>query len=502
MKLSELKNKLNNKQLSLDEAKRRISSVKKEFRVNKNINNINGINNIQNNVKEKKDVTCYNKVSNISSLNEINKQVVNSENTSSLDNVKVIGVTGSKGKSTVCYLVHEYLKLKGKKSILYSSVEVDSPNSVKSRVPMEVALQSENTILDILEEAESYNSDYVVLEVNDSAIDKGLVKDIDFSVRALTNIIPDCNLERYDEDYHVNLKKSFFSNINESSCKCVIGLTGYFKREDFNDFINLNNLDKVTFASKTKCEEKNADYTNIDVLHYNEEDSLDGLKFNLRVKDNIYSFNSNMLLPHSITNIACVVSILEALGEFDSETFRKFLLNVTIPGREEVIKVNGRTIIIGVYLVPMLSVLKGYRIKGNCDCVKVVCGMPGVGFKTWSKHLSDKRRLDILDYIHRDAMTCVKKNADYIYITSNDPAASNPMEICLNLQRHINSSIPSVIETDRKKAIKNAIYESNPNDVIYIAGRGNRKLYCATIDKMEIFTDKEIVMEAIKELGW
>ena len=57
-------------------------------------------------------------------------------------------------------------------------------------------------------------------------------------------------------------------------------------------------------------------------------------------------------------------------------------------------------------------------------------------------------------------------------------------------------------ETDRKKAIKNAIYESNPNDVIYIAGRGNRKNFCYTVDKMDIFTDKEIVMEAIKEMRW
>ena len=495
MKLTELKNKLENKQLSLEEGKRRISSVKKEFK--KSIDN-KVVKDLNQNLEKRKDVTVYNKVTNVASLKN---EVTTTLETTNLDNVKVIGVTGSKGKSTVCYLVHEYLKLKGKKSILYSSALVDSPASVKSKVPMEVALQSENTILDILEEAESYNSDYVVLEVNESAIEKGLVKDIDFTVRALTNIIPDCNLERYDEDYYVKLKKSFFENVNDGS-KCVIGLTGYFKREDFNEFINLNDLDKVTFASKTKCEEKNADYTNIDVLHYNEEDSLNGVKFNLRVKDQIYSFNSNMLLPHSITNIACVVSILEALGEFDSEVFSKFLLNINIPGREEVIKANGRTIIIGMYLVPMLSILKSYKNKGYCDCIKVVCGMPGVGFKTWDKHLSDKRRLDILDYIHRDAMACVKKNADYIYLTSNDPAASNPMEICLNLQRHINSIIPSVIETDRKKAIKNAIYESNPNDVIYIAGRGNRKNFCYTVDKMDIFTDKEIVMEAIKEMRW
>ena len=76
------------------------------------------------------------------------------------------------------------------------------------------------------------------------------------------------------------------------------------------------------------------------------------------------------------------------------------------------------------------------------------------------------------------------------------------MEICLNLQRHIGSVIPSNIIVNRKEAIKRAILESEPGDVIYIAGRGNRQLFCLTKDEMEVFTDKEIVIKTIKELGW
>ena len=131
-----------------------------------------------------------------------------------------------------------------------------------------------------------------------------------------------------------------------------------------------------------------------------------------------------------------------------------------------------------------------------------MCGMPGTGFKTWLPHLSSERRKSIIDFIHRDAMYCVRKNADFVYLTSNDPAATNPMEICLNLQRHIDSVIPSDIIINRKEAIRKAIRESEPNDVIYIAGRGNREVFCLTESEMEIFTDKEIVMKSIRELGW
>ncbi len=493
MKLKDLQQKL----IIKEEHKNRKSSINESYKKRSGLKN-----NLSSAVNSQNEVSSYNKNKTLSELSQV--AIINeTESINNLDKVKVIGITGSKGKSTTSYIVNEYLKLKGKKTILYSSALVDSPSSIKSKSPLEIPLSSENTILDIIEEAECLDADYVVLEVNESAIEKGLVKDIPFAVRALTNIIPDCNLERYDEVEYLNIKKSFFKDLDEADGgKCVLGLTSPFTRETFNEFLKLNNLEKVTFASKKKCEAKNADFRNIDVLHFDESDSLSGIDFSLRVKDQVFKLHSNLLLPHNIDNITCAAAIIDALDEFDAEVFQKLLSQISIPGREEVINFNGRTIIIGVLLVPMLSILNKYKENGECKKVKVVCGMPGEGFKTWEPHLSSERRKSILDYIHRDAMYCVRKNADYAYLTSNDPAATNPMEICLNLQRHINSVIPSCIITDRKEAIRKAILESEPNDVIYIAGRGNRKLFCVTKDTMEVFTDKEIVLKTIRGLGW
>ena len=487
MKLSEFRTQVDKNK------KKRVNTVKKEYLQKKQIiseqsKQINFESNI------------YNKSSNL-------KELINNESKEEqkfdLGKVKIIGVTGSKGKSSVCYLVHKYLMLKGKKSILYSSIEVDSKASIKNKMPLEVALSSSNTICEILDEVEYYGADYVIVEVNESAIEQGFVKNVPFTVRALTNIIPDCNLEQYDEKDYVHLKEAFFKDVdNSDNCKCVIGLTGYFDRLKFNNFLNLNDFEKITYASKSKCKAKNADYTNLDLLYYDESDSINGTSFNLRVKNRVYHLNSNLLLPHSIDNIICALGVIEALGEFDEDIVQKLLSNITIPGREEIIKVNGRYIIIGVFLVPMLSMLKKYKIQDKLNRIKVVCGMPGVGFKTWKNHLNSERRIKLLDYIYRDAMICVKKNADYVYLTSNDPAASNPMEICTKLQNHINNEIPSKILIDRKKAIRQAIVESNVNDVIYIAGRGNRRLFCKSYDKMDIYTDKEVVMDVLKELGW
>ena len=90
------------------------------------------------------------------------------------DDLKIIGITGSTGKSTVCYIVHEYLKKLGYRSCLYSSCKVDSPATfISPNSGVELSFKSEDDLLDIIEACEAYKADYLVLEVNESNINKG-----------------------------------------------------------------------------------------------------------------------------------------------------------------------------------------------------------------------------------------------------------------------------------------------------------------------------------------
>ena len=103
----------------------------------------------------------------------------------------IIGVTGSCGKTSTCVMIHEYLKFLGYKSVLYSSSTVDSPTSfIKKNEAFEVPVKSESSLLSIINEVEAYGADYLVLEVNDSTLEKGFLKDVDFDVRVLTNLNP------------------------------------------------------------------------------------------------------------------------------------------------------------------------------------------------------------------------------------------------------------------------------------------------------------------------
>ena len=152
----------------------------------------------------------------LKNIRKINKNFKNKvyENKKRND-LKVIGITGSCGKSTTAVILHENLKALGYKSVLYSSAMVDSPASfLKKNEAYEVAVRNEESLLSIINEAEAYGADFLILEINESTIEKGFLDDVDFDVRVLTNLNPKHNLERYSEEKYVSLKKSFFENIN------------------------------------------------------------------------------------------------------------------------------------------------------------------------------------------------------------------------------------------------------------------------------------------------
>ena len=253
-------------------------------------------------------------------------------NNSKLDDMKVIAITGSRGKSTTAVILHENLKALGYKSVLYSSAMVDSPASlIKKNEAYEVAVKNEEALLSIIKEAEAYGADYLVLEINESTIEKGFLDDMEFDVRVLTNLNPKHNLERYSEEKYVSLKKSFFENINED-CKCVIGLQDYDKQL-FDELLNLNNCEKLTFTSNYIANVKGVNPKEVTCLLTTLVSSLEGLKMGTIINNKKYYFETSLIGRHNALNFVCVMTILKALNIFKYNTFKKCIENIKIPGR-------------------------------------------------------------------------------------------------------------------------------------------------------------------------
>ena len=502
MKLSELRNKYKGTYNTY---------IKDEFKKDDEINT--EVVKTKNIIKEVKlDTNTYRKTKMIDSLDsnnvesdndniQINNIVSdnNEEENKILDNMKIIGITGSKGKSTIAYLIHSYLKSTGHKSILYSSIVIDSPCTSRINLAKEEAIKSMNTFLSILDEAILHKAEYLVLELNETILSSNEIKDIPFDVKILTNIYNNSNLDKFENNEYVSLKKNFIINTNKD-CTCILGLNGNIDRNLFNELLNSNDSNMVTFSSKFICEIKNCNYNNIDYLLMENERpllSMDGLNFDIRIKDETRSFKTNLLLTQNALNITCVVSALNELNVFDYDKFNSLISNINIPGREEVIKYNNRTIIFGLTFNPMVETLKKLSDVGEINKIKVLYGPLGYGFVTWDEASNSIKRINRLSLNHKYAMEYVQDYIDEIYLTSNDPAKANKLDLIEDCASYITKDIKVYKIEDRKEALRRIIRESNEGDVIYIAGRGNREIYCMDESHIELFSDREIVEEEL-----
>lgn len=415
--------------------------------------------------------------------------------------LKIIGITGSKGKSTVALMIHDYLKEEGYKSVLYSSVMVDSPASFhKKEEAYEVAVKSEEELLRILEEVEAYDTEFLVLEVNESTIKKGILKEVEFDVRVLTNLNPKHNEEQYSEKEYVEIKKSFFKDIEEE-CKCVIGFQDY-EKELLDEILKLNKSEKYISTSNYIAKVKGLNPEEATSLLYDLKTDIDGMELKFKLGGKTYQLKTKQTMPYNALNILTAITTLEALGVLNVERFEKAINELVIPGRAEVTKVNKRLIVVDTHLPAMLECLKTLKEQGKVDKIKVVIGSIGYGYKYWEERFKTENFRKERKKKRKYAMELLKGVVDYVYLTESDSGKEKAVDICEEMKTYLNDEVPSTIVVDREQAIKRAIMESNEKDAIFISGRGNRRVLCNSEETMKLVKDSEVVEKVVKELGW
>ena len=415
-------------------------------------------------------------------------------------NLKIIGITGSNGKTTTALIVHEYLKSIGLKSVLFASCGIDLEiSNYDKNSEVDIPIFNETSLINAIDGAIKERADYLILEINERTIEKGYIEGIPFSIRALTNIVPKHNTLSYTEEEYVNIKKSFFKVDDEDDCTCIYTLT---EKELLEDLIRQNNKPYKVVSSEYVARVKGVEEAKIDyMLHQGtkEFDSLEGLNFNIKTKTKDVECHTNLIMPFNALNITLAYAIIDTLNEMDIEAFRKLLERIIIPGRDEVIRYNKRTIIISVTCTPHLEILKRYKENNKINNIILITGSFGNGFNSWLSEYKDENFKNYVNESMRWAYSYFIKNADKIYITTNDYASSNVSELLSSQENEIKGKIAYEVIENRKAAIKKAIEESKEGDVIFISGRGNRKVFCNNTKSVEMYLDKEIVNKEIRE---
>ena len=415
-------------------------------------------------------------------------------------NLKIIGVTGSNGKTSTVLLLHEYFKSIGIKSVVVAScgIDLEISNYDKNR-EVDIPIFNETSLINVIDGAIKEGAEYLILEINERTIEKGYIEGIPFSIRAITNIVPKHNTLSYTEEEYVNIKKSFFKIDEEDECISIYTLT---EKELLEDLIRQNNKPYKIVSSEYVARVKGVEDEKIDyMLHQGtkEFDSLNGLNFNIKTKTTDEEYHTNLIMPFNALNITLAYAIIDSLNEMDSEVFKEVLERIIIPGRDEVIRYNGRTIIISITCTPHLEILKRYKENNKINNIILVTGALGNGFNSW---LSEYKNENFKNYVNESmkwAYSYFIKNTDKIYVTTNDYANSNVSELLKSQENELKGkTIYKVIE-NRKEAIKKAIEESKEGDVIFISGRGNKKVFSKSHNNVELYLDKDIVLQKIRE---
>ena len=419
--------------------------------------------------------------------------------------MEIIGITGSFGKSSLCYILSSYLKCIGKRVVSYSSIEIDSPKSYKTKHQSQEIVIKDKVVLDsAIKEAKEYNADFLILEINEEIIGKGIIDDVPFTYRILTNI------KRMDikDDFNKYKEEVFYFLLHknkEVEDKIILYLDSDMALSDFIKVKEESKKEVITLGTRYICNVKGYDEANINYLMHETANSIfssiNGLSFSISSNHNTTSINSNLILPYNAINILEAYGIIDDVKLLDVKAFQEVINNINIPGRSEIIKINDRYIMISPTLSPELEEL--YKLQQNQEIndIILVTASIGQGFSTWEEKYNSKEQKEHLTRTRKFSMEYASRYANYIYLTSSDPASTDPYEIDNEMKSYIKDEIEAIIEVDRYSAIKKAIRNSKYNDFILISGRGNRNIYCIG-DKMLKFTDLELVQQALKEIGW
>ena len=417
------------------------------------------------------------------------------------EEIKIIGITGSSGKTTVANIIHEYLKRLGKKSVLYSSAKIDSPATIiRPDEACEITFNSEDDVLEIIEEVEAYGAEYLVLEVNETAIEKGLTKDIPFDVRVLTNFNALHNEDQYSKEEYKAIKKSFFEGMEKESL-CIYGFEDYDK-EFLEELLEANECKKYVYSSNYIATVKGVNKEDITSLLYELESTKAGLQMKVKVKNKTYALKTEMMMNYNALNIVGALTVLEAMGIFDINEYNTCIQKIKIPGRSEVYQRKGRMIVIDSHLPKVLESLQKLKDKKEINQIKVVIGSMGYGYQNWEPRFKTTDFIASRKKARKYAMELLKEKVDDVYLTESDNGKEKVLDICLELKGYLEDKVSSKIIEDREQAIREAIVDSKEGDVIFISGRGNRRVLCNSETTMKLIKDSEVVEKVLKELGW
>ena len=378
-----------------------------------------------------------------------------------IKDMKLIGVTGTNGKTTICYLVYQLLTLLNKKCAYIGTIGFYYGNTKRL---LNNTTPDTDLLYDMLLEAKEYGCEYVIMEVSSHALDKNRVFGLEFDEVAFTNLTQDhLDYHKTLENY-ANAKRKLFEKTRGEKVAIIN------KDDPHHEKFMLNENKNITIG-KTGADVLIKDYS-LSHLH---------TKIEFSYEDKIYNTQINMVGSYNVYNYLTALMLVHKLG-FSIDSIIDITKNLMAPaGRMEMIKYNTNSVFVDYAHTPdaVINVLKSANEYKKGRIITIIgCGGD-----------RDRTKRPIMG-------RAAEENSDYVIFTDDNPRTEDEKQIMNDIVTGLNKDNHEII-FDRKNAIIKGMSMLKDNDILMILGKGHEDYQIIGTEKHH-FSDQEIVRDFVK----
>jgi UDP-N-acetylmuramoyl-L-alanyl-D-glutamate--2,6-diaminopimelate ligase len=383
------------------------------------------------------------------------------------DRMKVVGVTGTKGKTTTTYLLEEILRAAGAVPGVIGTIEYRRPGW---KVPAPRTTPEAPDLQALLKDMLDAGVSHCVMEVSSHALEQKRVWGVSYDVAVFTNLTGE------HLDYHASMegyfeaKKKLFT-LNHKRSAAVVNMDDPWGQK----LVAELPMKTVTFGLEPAAIVRALKYAM----------SEDGIDAQVSYPGGVMSLQSALVGRHNLYNILAAAGAALALNVSPADIVKGIAGLKGVPGRFERVPNNRGLQVVVDYahtdnaLEHLLTTAREFKPRR----VILVFGAGGNRDK-------DKR-----ERMGRVAA----RLADWTVLTSDNPRSEEPMDIIVAIARGFEKEAVKAyeVEPDRRKAIVLALATANKGDIVLVAGKGHEN-YQIFKDRTLHFSDIEVIEETLR----
>ena len=387
------------------------------------------------------------------------------------DQLHIIGITGTKGKTTTALLTAAILTEAGLPCAYIGSNGVNIAGTHEATANTTPESLELHRLFRKMLDADVH---HVVLEVSSQALRHHRVDGIPFEVVAFTNLSEDHigPGEHPDfEDYKAAKRRLFAEYHARQMVYNADDEASDYMRADFGG-------KQVSFGI-----DRDADYRAVNLAQYRSETAL-GIDFTCRHGGEETPVRVMSPGAFSASDALCAIALCGAFGVMPAQA-AKTLAHTPVEGRFEVVEgLPGRTFIVdyshnGLALTSALKTLRAYHPR------RLICVFGSVGGRTQVRR--------------RELAEAASAWADYSILTSDNPDFEDPLQILREIDSHMAPDALYTLIPDRAEAISKAVAMAEEGDIVLFAGKGHENYQLIRGRKVP-FVERELIREACRAL--